>query len=55
MLEFARPGFLYALPLALIPLLIHLLHRRRYRRVRWAAMRFLMRAERRSRRRIRLQ
>lgn len=37
------------------PILIHILSRRRYRRVRWAAMDFLLRAHRRNRRRVRLE
>lgn len=53
--EFLHPGFLYALPAALIPVVIHLLNRRRYRRVPWGAMAHLLRAERVSRRRIRWQ
>lgn len=53
--EFANPGFLWALPAAIIPILIHLLHRRRYRPVQWAAMQHLLEARRRNRRRIRLR
>ncbi|RIK68601.1 MAG: hypothetical protein DCC65_03125 [Planctomycetota bacterium] len=41
--------------LALAPLLIHLLSRQGYRRAPWAAMQFLAAAERRSRRRLRLE
>ncbi|MCB9852703.1 MAG: BatA domain-containing protein [Phycisphaerales bacterium] len=37
------------------PILIHILSRRRYRRVRWAAMDFLLDAYRRNRRRVRLE
>lgn len=37
------------------PILIHLLARRRFRRIRWAAMDFLIDAERRNRRRIRME
>ncbi len=55
MIEFARPEFLYALPAAAIPWLIDLLNRRRFRRVRWAAMDYLLQAAQRRRRRIRLQ
>jgi len=55
MVEFMRPGFLYALPAVALPVLIHLLNRRRYRRVKWAAMEYLRRAERETRRRIRYQ
>jgi hypothetical protein len=37
------------------PILIHLLARRRFKRIRWAAMDFLIDAERRNRRRVRLE
>lgn len=37
------------------PILIHILSRRRFRRVRWAAMEFLLAAHRKNRRRIRLE
>ncbi|MBN1491302.1 MAG: BatA domain-containing protein [Phycisphaerae bacterium] len=40
---------------ASIPVLIHLLARRRFRRIRWAAMEFLLEAERHNRRRLRLE
>jgi hypothetical protein len=39
----------------LIPILIHLLHRQRFRRVRWAAMEFLLAALRKTRRRLQLE
>lgn len=38
-----------------VPVLIHLLARRRFRRIRWAAMEFLIEAERENRRRIRAE
>ena len=37
------------------PILIHLFARRRYRRVRWAAMEFLLDAQRKNRRRVKLE
>ena len=37
------------------PILIHILSKRRYQRVRWAAMEFLLDAQRRNRRRVRLE
>lgn len=37
------------------PILIHLLARRRFKRIRWAAMEFLIDAERRNRRRLRME
>ncbi len=50
------PGLLYGGAAAMaVPILIHLLNRRRYRRVRWAAMDFLMEAHRRNRRRMRVE
>lgn len=38
-----------------VPILIHLLARRRFRRIRWAAVAFLLEAERKNRRRIRIE
>src|SRR5262245_51209678 len=53
---FAHPGIAAAtLGLMGIPLLIHLLSRRRHRQEPWAAMTFLMAAHRRSRRRRRIE
>ncbi len=50
------PAFGYAgLGAAALPILIHLFNRRRFRRVRWAATDFLLEAERRNRRRMRLE
>ncbi|MDP7395340.1 MAG: BatA domain-containing protein [Lentisphaeria bacterium] len=46
---------LWGLPLALIPLVIHLLNRLRYRTVQWAAMGFLLHATRLSTRHARLR
>ncbi|HXG09300.1 MAG TPA: VWA domain-containing protein [Gemmataceae bacterium] len=57
-------GFLFGDPLALlaavggavsIPIIIHLLNRRRFRVVNWAAMRFLLAAQRQNTRRMRLE
>lgn len=44
-----------ALASGLIPLIVHLVNRRRHRRVPWAAMSFLLAAKRRSSRRVRLE
>lgn len=52
---FAAPWMLAALPLAALPVIIHLLQRRRFRRQRWAATEFLRRAMRRLRRRVLLE
>jgi len=48
--SFLDAVFLWGLPLAGIPVLIHLLHRRRRRVVRWGAMQFLREVEGRPRR-----
>ena len=55
-MPFVHPGLAGAAILTgLIPVLIHLINRRRYRRVPWAAMSFLLAANRRSSRRMRLE
>ena len=55
-MSFVTPGLALAGLLAVsIPILIHLLWRQRRRPVEWAAMRFLMEAWKRQRRRIRLE
>ncbi|MHC5033559.1 MAG: BatA domain-containing protein [Planctomycetota bacterium] len=53
MVEFLYPGYLWALPAIVIPVAIHLLSRRRYRRVPWAAMQHLLQAQRQASLRIR--
>lgn len=45
-MSFLRLGALWALPLILLPIVIHLIHRRRHPTVPWAAMMFLERATR---------
>lgn len=40
---------------ASIPIIIHLLSKRRFRRIRWAAMDFLLQADRQNRRRVRIE
>ena len=53
---FITPALFYGGAAAVaVPILIHLLARRRFRRIRWAAMDFLIDAERRNRRRMRLE
>ena len=54
-MTFLQLGFLFALPLALLPVIIHLLNRLRYRTVKWAAMLFLVQASRSSTRRSKLR
>lgn len=44
-MTFLQPAMLWALPLVLLPLLIHLLHRRRYQTVAWGATQFLVAAK----------
>lgn len=51
----ANPGMLWFGFLAAVPLIIYLIHQQRYRRVRWAAMEFLLRAARRTRRRLQVE
>lgn len=48
-MSFLQPMLLAALPLAALPIIIHLINQRRYRTVRWAAMMFLLQANRMSR------
>ncbi|NQT54234.1 BatA domain-containing protein, partial [bacterium] len=52
---FLHPEYLWLAPLVALPIIIHLLNRIRYRRVRWAAIEFLLTTERRAVRRARLQ
>ena len=52
---FASPWMLGGLALGSIPIIIHLLHKRRYRETYWAAMRFLLEAARKNTRRLRVE
>ncbi len=52
---FGSPWLLSGLALAGIPLIIHLLHKRRYVEMDWAAMRFLLEATRKQSRRMRIE
>ncbi len=54
-LGFANVPLLYGLAAAAIPIVIHLLNRRKFRQVTWAAMQFLLAAVRKNRRRIRIE
>ncbi len=54
-MSFLSPLMLYALALALAPVLIHLLNRRRFIRLDWAPMRHLKLTLRNNRRRLRLE
>ena len=48
-MTFLVPSLLVALPLALLPIIIHLIHLYRRRQVKWAAMMFLFAAQRMNR------
>jgi hypothetical protein len=48
-MSFLQPWLLAALPLIALPIIIHLINQRRYQTVRWAAMMFLLAANRMSR------
>ena len=52
---FLSSGFAWGLIGVSAPIIIHLLSRRRYRRVQWAAMEFLRRAMKRTQRRMRIE
>lgn len=52
---FLNPAFLAGTAGAALPVIIHLLSRRRYKRVPWAAMEFLLRAHKKTHRRLRLE
>src|SRR6201996_5706512 len=50
---FLNPGFLAAgAALISVPIIIHLINRLRFKRIRWAAMEFLLKAQKRNRRRL---
>src|SRR5579871_6428991 len=48
-MTFLQPIVLIALPLVALPVIIHLINQRRYQTVRWAAMMFLLAANRMAR------
>ncbi len=53
---FVNPGFAWAgVALLAIPILIHILNRRRFKVVRWAAMEYLLQAMRKNRRRLKFE
>src|SRR2546426_9944593 len=50
---FLNPAYLFAgLALISLPIIIHLINRMRFRRIRWAAMEFLLKSQKRNRRRL---
>ena len=54
-ISFLNSAALWGLALASIPIIIHLLFRRRFRRIDWAPMHYLKLSIQRNRRRIRLE
>lgn len=54
-LAFLNPLLLWALPLAAVPIVIHLLNRRRFQKLPWAAMEYLLAAMKRNRKRLRME
>src|SRR5437868_10623957 len=48
-MSFLQPLLLVGLPLAALPIIIHLINQRRYQTIRWAAMMFLLAANKMSR------
>ena len=54
-MNFIHPAMLGFLALGMIPIVIYLINRQRYRRRRWAAMEFLLKAMKRHQRRLRLE
>ena len=54
-MSFLQPWMLFGLPLVALPVVIHLVHRNRHQSVRWAAMRFLVEANRMDRGMARLR
>ena len=53
--EFINPAFLTGSALVASPIIIHLINRMRFRRVRWATMEFLFESQRKNRRRVLLK
>jgi len=54
-MSWLNPGFLWFMAGGSIPVIIHLLNRQRYRRVRWAAMEWLLAALKKTRRRLQIE
>jgi len=52
---FVNAGIVAGMALAVVPLVIHLLNRRRHKPMPWAAMRFVVEAYKRTRRRVRME
>lgn len=54
-LGFLHPLLLWGLPLCAVPIVIHLLNRRRHQKLPWAAMSFLLAAMRRNKKRLQME
>lgn len=54
-LAFLHPLLLWGLPLCAVPIVIHILNRRRHQTVPWAAMTFLLAAMKQNRKRLRME
>ncbi len=54
-MNFINPGMAWFALAGLIPIIIHLLNKQRFKRVRWAAMAFLMEALKKTRRRLQIE
>jgi hypothetical protein len=54
-MHFFNPGLVWFALGGAIPIIIHLLHRQKYKRVKWAAMEFLLAALKKTQRRLRLE
>ena len=54
-MPFLNPAFLAALGLVAIPLLIHLIRRRKLKVIHWAAMEFLLQSQRKQKRRLQIE
>ncbi len=54
-MSFLQPLLLVGLPLVALPILIHLMNRRRHRTIRWGAMMFLLETRRRTQRMARIR
>jgi hypothetical protein len=53
--SFFNPFLLWGAGLASVPLIIHILNKRRFKKIRWAAIEFLLKAEKETRRRMRFE
>ncbi len=54
-MPFLNPAFLAALGLVAVPLIIHLIRRRKLKVVQWAAMEFLLQSQKKQKRRLRIE